>query len=184
MDAWTMTRISHNREFRIFGGILNCWFSQFWLIFTRFKWRVSLFRCDLLQGNGVSITSCGLLSLRDDKYNFTKWAFTCPDKGFPQQIPAPRLEQELVSFPVQHNGMKEVEWEGGKDTIDVINKRGQETKFLLWNTCAFPAILTWYNWLIALALLLHCCLQYSSSCQKQCILSKALSTHGKKVISM
>ena len=42
MDAWTMTRISHNREFRIFGGILVTISTEFHNFST-----ITYFRLDL-----------------------------------------------------------------------------------------------------------------------------------------
>ena len=71
--------------------------GEFWIAdFHNFDW-FSLDLSDVFPFSGATVCKAMtfplLLSLRDDKYNFTKWAFTCPDNGFPQQIPAPRLEK-------------------------------------------------------------------------------------------
>ena len=111
-----MTRISHNREFRIFGGILITISTEFHNFSTITYFRLDL--SDVFPFSGATVCKAMTFQLHRMDFchsgmiNIISQNELSPVliRVFPSRYQhLDSKKQELVSFPVQHNGMKEVE---------------------------------------------------------------------------
>ena len=111
-----MTRISHNREFRIFGGILITISIEFHNFSTITYFRLDL--SDVFPFSGATVCKAMTFPLHrmgfchSGMINIISQNELSPVliRVFPSRYQhLDSKKQELVSFPVQHNGMKEVE---------------------------------------------------------------------------